>query len=296
MALSEADVSLVISGYIRENGGTLNTMDNIYQRLVGDRKNFSRWHDTEQKFLEIEWDEETSRQFLEYAKNEIEESKDTISQAYLDIIGPEEIDTNSIINELDAHKVTSQNGGREGFQFTERNDGLIEAEYFYYSEDVHVTADLEIDAIPDQKRIPFRVDPDKRLVIVRKTQPSKVMKLNSVLNKTVLETETTGNIRAIPKRRAKKIVREFVESFEEADSRTDGGSPPDEPLVDDVVEVDMYNPDMDRADPVQKADLEGEYHIFDSDQVNELRSDGWYERGVGVKMTYRNRIYRVKVA
>lgn len=296
MALSEADVSLVISGYIRENGGTLNTMDNIYQRLVGERKNFSRWHDTEREFLELEWDEELSRRFLEYAKNEIEENQDTISQAYLDIIHPEEIDADTIYNELEAHQVTSQNGGREGFQATRRDDGLIEAEYLYYSEDVHVTADLEIDSIPDQKRIPFRVDPEKRLVIVRNTQPSKVIKLNSVLNNTVLETTTTGNIKTLPKQQAKQIIRNFVRSFEKADTRADGGSSSDKPKVDEVVEVDMYNPNMDRADPVQKADLEGEYHIFDSDQVTELRSEGWYERGVGIKMTYRNRIYRIKVA
>ncbi|WP_152421711.1 hypothetical protein [Halogeometricum pallidum] len=69
-----------------------------------------------------------------------------------------------------------------------------------------------------------------------------------------------------------------------------------EPVIEEISEVKMYNPQTDQDRPIKRADFEGISDIFEDDQVEDLRDEGWFTRGIGAKVSYRNRIYKVTVS
>jgi hypothetical protein len=70
----------------------------------------------------------------------------------------------------------------------------------------------------------------------------------------------------------------------------------DEPVLLEIMEVKMYNPTTNEDRPIKRADFEGISDIFENEQVEELRSDGWFTRGIGAKIAYKDRIYKVTVS
>lgn len=70
----------------------------------------------------------------------------------------------------------------------------------------------------------------------------------------------------------------------------------DEPVLKEIMEVHMYNPQTNEDRPLKRADFEGITDIFEDDRVEELREEGWFTRGIGAKVAYKNRVYKVTVA
>lgn len=69
-----------------------------------------------------------------------------------------------------------------------------------------------------------------------------------------------------------------------------------EPVLKEITEVHMYNPQTNQDRPIKRADFEGISDIFEDERVEELRDEGWFTRGIGAKIAYRNRVYKVTVA
>ena len=208
----------MITSYVSQNT-TLTTMENIHYSFTGESQEFGRWEQAENKYSEMDWNESSFEEFLRITREQVEGDIDEISEAYIDILSPEDLTANLIIDSLEAHAADENNvGQREGFQYRVRDDNSISAAYYYYTTTVDITEDLEIEELPSQKRIPFEVHPDKRLIIVETTMPAYVGKLKSIINKkTSLEVATTGNLNVVEDR-AENIVREFIEKFEREDS------------------------------------------------------------------------------
>ncbi|WP_152418143.1 MULTISPECIES: hypothetical protein [unclassified Haloferax] len=70
----------------------------------------------------------------------------------------------------------------------------------------------------------------------------------------------------------------------------------EDPVLIEITEVQMYNPQTDDEHPIKRADFEGITDIFDDDQVNELRDEGWFTRGITGKFEYKKRVYKVTVS
>jgi hypothetical protein len=215
----------VIGDYVKPNV-TLEGMNQIHAEYTGSDGDFTRWEQAQKEYANMDWSENTFEEFLRICRSVVEGDIDEIAEAYLDILEPKELDKNTIIQSLKTQQVTEENSGqREGFQYRVRNDGTIDAAYYYYSSEVDITEDLEIEELPNQKRIPMRFNTDRRLVVIETTRPASVQKAKASINEnTLLKTATTGNLNLVEDR-AEEIVRSFIDSFEREDS--------DQPEVDE---------------------------------------------------------------
>lgn len=70
----------------------------------------------------------------------------------------------------------------------------------------------------------------------------------------------------------------------------------EDPILKEISEVKMYNPNTTEQEPIKRADFEGISDIFDDDRVEELRDEGWFTRGIGAKFGYKGRVYKVTVS
>jgi hypothetical protein len=64
-------------------------MEGIHRELTGEAKDFTRWDDVEMAYLQIDWDDESYRRFLELSREFVEGDTETTSESYFDIVEPE---------------------------------------------------------------------------------------------------------------------------------------------------------------------------------------------------------------
>ena len=211
----------VVTDYIQPNT-TLSTAETIYYKTAESSVNYGRWEQVENDFANVDWDEEGYEDFLRTAKKEVEGDIDRISESFIDILDPDEISVELITGAFDSHLVNEEEaiGQREGFQYRIEGEKELSGAYYYHTTDVDITGDLEIEELPNQKRIPFNIDVEKRLITVETTMPARVQKLRAEIDdKTLLEVETTGNLNEVEDE-AEKIVRSFIDSFEHYDDQS----------------------------------------------------------------------------
>lgn len=212
------NVQTTIGDYIRQNV-TLKEMKDIHRRFTGENKDFGRWENVEKQYLKMEWDQERYTEFLEISRDVVEEDVTEISEAYLDILEPEEITVETIVNSLDPYKASDRSSPtREGFRYTKRSDDLVTANYYYYTSDVDISEGPKLEEIPNPKRIGMRFIPSIRLVVIETTQPAMVGKVKSVLNdKTMLDVAVTGNLNLIPDQ-AEETIQSFMAEYTPEDN------------------------------------------------------------------------------
>lgn len=205
----------VIGNYISQNV-TLGVMENIHQEFVGESRDFNRWEQVQKEYANQDWNATTFEEFLRITKERVEGDIEEISQAYIDILGPDNLTTKAITESLDAHPVSEEGGQREGFQYRYSEDNeSISASYYYYTSSVDITEDLEIEELPSQKRIPFEIHLRRRLIIVKTTMPSRVGKLKKTIDdETIMDVDTTGNLNLVEEQ-ADQIVQSFIHEFDQ---------------------------------------------------------------------------------
>lgn len=70
----------------------------------------------------------------------------------------------------------------------------------------------------------------------------------------------------------------------------------DEPVIGEISDVKMYNPDTGEDDPIETIDFKGITDIFEHDDIEERRDNGWIVRGFTADVDYKNKRYEVTVA
>jgi hypothetical protein len=70
----------------------------------------------------------------------------------------------------------------------------------------------------------------------------------------------------------------------------------DSPVIGEISEVKMYNPDTGADDPIETIDFKGITDIFEYDDIEERREDGWVVRGFTADVDFKNKRYEVTVA
>jgi len=69
-----------------------------------------------------------------------------------------------------------------------------------------------------------------------------------------------------------------------------------DPIIGEISEVKMYNPVTGEDDPIETIDFKGITDIFEHDDIEERRDNGWIVRGFTADVDYRNKRYEVTVA
>lgn len=210
----QRDVRRVINEYIRPDS-TLATMEGIHRELTGEAKDFTRWDDVEMRYLQMDWDDESYRRFLELSREFVEGDTETTSESYFDIVEPEEDLAETIISELSARETTESEdlSVEEGFVHRERDDGIIEGTYYYSNVSIEITAEPDIRRQPSPKSINFRIDPDERLLIIETTYPAHVQKIQSVFNnETAISVTICGDLTVFPSQADESVIS-FINAF-----------------------------------------------------------------------------------
>lgn len=70
----------------------------------------------------------------------------------------------------------------------------------------------------------------------------------------------------------------------------------DTPDVGEINEVKMYNPETGEDDPIETIDFKGITDIFEHEDIEERRDNGWIVRGFTADVDYKNKRYEVTVA
>lgn len=214
MSEFEPKVVMVIGDYLKQNL-ILKDMDRLHNEFTGNSSNFGRWEKVQKKYVDMDWTESRFEEFLRLAHDTVEGSIDEISEAYIDILRPEDLSVELITSSFDSSSIGNEPPGqREGFRYRVREDGMINVSFYYLTKSVDISDDLELEELPNQERIPMLIDVEKRLIIVQTTSPSKVQKAKAEMNKkTILEVTTTGNLNQ-RENQAEEIVRGFIDEFE----------------------------------------------------------------------------------
>lgn len=70
----------------------------------------------------------------------------------------------------------------------------------------------------------------------------------------------------------------------------------DAPEIGEISEVKMYNPDTREDDPIETIDFKGITDIFEHEDIEERRDNGWIVRGFTADVDYKEKRYEVTVA
>lgn len=216
MSSYQQDVRRVINEYIRPDS-TLATMERIDRELTGDPQDFTRWEDVERAYLQMDWDDESYLRFLNLSREFVEEDMETASEAYFDIVEPEENISEIVVSELSAREATESGSFdiEEGFVYRERDDGIIEGTYSYPNISTEITAEPDIRRQPSPQSIEFRIDPEERLLIVETTYPAHVRKIQSVFNnETTINVTICGDLTVFPSQADESVIS-FINAFRE---------------------------------------------------------------------------------
>jgi hypothetical protein len=68
-----------------------------------------------------------------------------------------------------------------------------------------------------------------------------------------------------------------------------------DPVLLEINQVKIYNPDIDEEDELKKIDFEGT-DIWEHPDIEERRNDGWVIRGLEAVVQYDDDIYTIAVA
>jgi len=217
MAEHDSMVREIIRDYI-EPQATLNTMDRIHNAFTGEPGEFSEWSDVEVDYLKRDLDKEEVSEFALTAKEIIESGIDEIAESYLEIID-DDVEYEEIKSKLKANNL--DNNQDSGFRITEHDDQTITGVYFYKTLDVDITSGGNIERLVNEKSIPFRINPDKELIIIESTYSPLVMKLGGVFrNDLDIPVQVCGDITVFPDQ-AKSRVSNFIDSFDREIPRGD---------------------------------------------------------------------------
>lgn len=97
--------------------------------------------------------------------------------------------------------------------YTRRDDGVIEGTYRFANISTEITAEPDIVREPSPKSINFRVKPDERILIVEKTYPAHVQKIQAIFNnETAISLSVCGNVTKLPNQ-ADERVMSFINTF-----------------------------------------------------------------------------------
>lgn len=208
------EARMVIGDYVKPES-TLVTLEEIHREFTGEEQSYSRWSQGQEFFMQVEWDESSFEEFLRVCKEKVEGDIEQISEAYLDVLEPDELSGDFIYESLQSNLADQEIGQKEGFETRKLEDGRVQATYYYYTTEVDISEQLEIIDIPNQKRIPLEFEPENRLIVVKTTRPARVQKAMSIINKyTEMKVGITGDLNSAPDD-AEGIVRGFIESFPE---------------------------------------------------------------------------------
>lgn len=216
----QRNIRRVINEYIRPDS-TLATMEGIHRELTGEAKDFTRWDDVEMLYLQRDWDDESYRRFLVLSREFVEGDTETTSESYFDIVEPEEDLSETVISELSAMEATEIEdlGVEEGFVHRERDDGIIEGTYYYSNISIEITAEPDIRRQPSPKSINFRINPEKRLLIVETTYPAHVQKIQSIFNKeTSIGVAICGDLTVFPSQADERVIS-FINAFRDEEDQ-----------------------------------------------------------------------------
>jgi hypothetical protein len=214
MADRGEQVLQVIREYIRPKA-TLTNMAQIHAQLTGGREDFTRWDDVETTYYNMTWDEENFNSFLMASKEIVEGGVDKITESYFDIVEPEEFDIEDIKFELDANLLDNDadRTEREGFRYEVTDDGILRGTYYYTNINLDITSQGEVDRLITEESIPFRINPDERLLVAESTYPAYVQKIQGIFNDTGFSVVVSGNLTSYPEQ-ADERIQAFLNSFE----------------------------------------------------------------------------------
>lgn len=210
----QINVREVINEYIRPDS-TLDTMERIHSELFGESGDFTQWKDVEREYLQVEWDAESYRRLLELSRDFVEGDTETKSEAYFDIVDPEEDLVETALSELSAREAPEPDEDvmEDGFVHRQRDDGVIEGTYYYSNLSLEITAEPDIRRQPDPNSINFRIDPDERLLIIETTYPAHVRKIQSVFNNdTAIDVAVCGDLTIFPDQADERVIS-FINEF-----------------------------------------------------------------------------------
>ena len=281
----------VIDEYISKKKGTV-AMETIHNRVFDEQVTFSTWNQAKERYSEIEFDPDLFEEFLLTSREIVEGGLDRISEAYFRIEKPDELTTEVITGILDQYWYENRQDAEEpdGFNYEVDGEGIVRASYIYTDVSTDITATGQIEETVQEDSVSFRVNPDKRLIIVESTYPPDVQRMKGVLRRhTSFATTICGSLTSDPDE-ANERVGEFEDSFVRVsyDPDDEGKVTPEQeddvPRLEAIEEVMLYNAGSD-DEQIERIDYEGS-NLLEHDIIQERLDEDYVMRGLSATVWF----------
>lgn len=276
----------IIDEYIRRNA-TLEEMNRIAQQHTGKSIEFTRWDEAHEFYSDFDWDKETLNEFTYLAKEVVESGVSTISESYLFIPDEERISLREIEKKLQNYE---DKGDDIDLDFEMGEEGYIECRLIYRVYSVDITAYGDVQRLVEENAVSFEIRPSSGLIIVHSTSPANVRKVQGELNN--MSIRTTASTLNSPDE-TNDAIDDFLDSFVERNEFVHGNSPTGSPILYEITEIKMRNPEPDaNLESIQFSGNE----IDTYNEIEEYRLNGWTIQSFSAKIYYNDLIYDVTVS
>jgi len=294
MSDNTEQVLQVIREYIQRKKG-LRTMERIHRRVFDEEVSFTMWSDVEEKYEEIEFDNDLFEEFLLTSKDLVEGGFDRISEAYFDIERPDDVTTTRLTEELGDFKYDeegSDSEDRDGFQFNDNDNGEITGSYIHTDVETNITAAGEVRELVSEDSVDFRILPDDELVIVETTYPPDVQRMKGAFGKTDIAVTVCGSLTSNFSE-ANERVEAFRDSFPHHEpGNPDPDIPSDVPKRIEVKSVKLTNPEREEEERIDKIDVEGD-QLTGHPLIQERLDEDYVMRGLVIRTMFENELFDI---
>lgn len=275
----------VLDGYLEPNGNLLNARK-IFSVVFEEEYDFNNWTDVRSEIERREWSDELLKQFVVQTKSIVESGAASLSESYFWIVDEDTLTPETIRKILKENKYeSSESDIQDGFLIGEDDGRYINARYVYTDIDTNLTYGGEIEKFVEESSISFRIDLERRLLILESTFPPDAQKIKSAFLDVEIPIVVVAEPGAQPEPEEGRLM-EIIESLplESAEGSID---------ISSITGMKLWNPGRD-TDEVTQVEVEG-YEVGDSDEVNERLSEGWIVQGIEFRIEAFGSTYDVTI-
>ncbi len=269
-------------------------MERIHRSYFGEEVEFTSWSDAYEDYHNRNWSEHEARDFVRQCKQIVEGPGD-LPETYFKIIDPENIDLQTVEEELSdiAYDPDAEGSDREGFEYR-IVDGEVDGRYIYTDVETQVSFSGGVNDYVSEGAIEFRIDPSQNLLILETTRVVEVQKAKSYFNRTNFNIVVCRNLTAMPDDAVDR-VNSFIDSFAE-EVEEEG------PTLLSVDGVKLHNPPNMRDDEEDEEEVSLKNIDFNGSNVREhpeIRDHldrNWIIKNIEAAVHYDDSLFTLKMA
>jgi len=283
----EERVNEIIFQYLQPNTHLL-AAERIYRHLTDENAEFTRWTEVADALEELDWNPERLKEFVTISKQIAEGTSTRISESYFNIVEPDTLTTQRVVEELDNERYEPDTVGEEktGFQYEVHDNGLISGRYIAVDIETDISYSGDLNSLTKEKAVSFRILPEERLLIVETSSIVDIQRIKSAFGRKTNIDLTVCGAASLDSDENSERYTNFLDSFN------------GEVTIRSVNSVDLYNSGDDHNDisemSMRSSGLTRD--IFSLSDITDRIDQGWFIKSIEFSIEYDQGVFDITVA